>query len=84
MSNPVERDAEDRYERDNDNSPVTGSFTDDSYANETNPNLRDKVPVQRDTQEYEDPMQPPYSNSDQQLGKFSSSALSPPDEDMSN
>lgn len=84
MSNPVERDAEDRYERDNDKSPVTGSIADNSYANETNPNLRAKVPVQRDEQEFDDPMQPPYSNSDQQLGKFSSLALSPLDEDIGN
>jgi hypothetical protein len=70
MSNRAEREAEDSYERDNDASPVTESFADDTYANEPNPNLRDKVPVQRDTQEYEDPMQPPYSNTDEQLGKL--------------
>lgn len=69
MSNPAERVAEDNYEAENDPSPVTEDFTEDSYAHETNPNLRDKVPVQRDNESYEDPMQPPYSNSNQQLGK---------------
>lgn len=68
MSNPAERTAEDQYEENNDSSPVTGDFTDNSYANETNPNLRDQVPVQGDNAQIEDPMQPPYSNSDQQLG----------------
>ncbi|KAJ5676759.1 uncharacterized protein N7477_002392 [Penicillium maclennaniae] len=67
MSNRSERVAEDRYERDNDSSPVTGTFADDTYAQETDPSLRDKVPVQGDDQQIEDPMQPPYSNSDQQL-----------------
>lgn len=69
MSNRAERIAEDNYERDNDSSPVTGTFTDDSYAEDTNSNLRDQVPVHGDDQQFEDPMQPPYSNSDQQLGK---------------
>jgi hypothetical protein len=76
MSNRAEREAEDSYERDNDASPVTGSFEDDTYVHEPNPNLRDKVPVQRDTEDYEDPMQPPYSNSDEQLGKFQRCHLS--------
>ncbi|KAJ5175392.1 uncharacterized protein N7482_001269 [Penicillium canariense] len=75
MSNRAERDAEDRYERDNDASPVTRSFADDSYANETDPDLKDQVPVQRDTQEYDDPMQPPYSNSDEQLEKDENEAI---------
>lgn len=70
MSNPVEREAEDQYERDNDRSPVTQGFADDSYA-ETERDIREPVPIQRDTEGYEDPMQPPDSNSDQQLGKFS-------------
>lgn len=69
MSNPTERIAEDNYERENDASPVTGTITDRSYAEEPDPNLRDKVPIQPDDQSFEDPMQPPYSNSDQQLGK---------------
>lgn len=70
MSNPTEREAEDNYERENDPSPVTEDFTENSYAVEPQSNLRDQVPVQEDEQPYEDPMQPPYSNSDQQLGKF--------------
>lgn len=70
MSNPSERVAEDQYEEENDfSAPVSGDFADDSYTNETNANLRDQVPVQSQEQSYEDPMQPPYSNSDQQLGK---------------
>lgn len=69
MSNRVEREAEDAYEAENDASPVTGTVTDNSYVAETNPALRDTVPVQPDEQQVEDPMQPPYSNSDQQLGE---------------
>lgn len=69
MSNPTERAAEDNYERENDPSPVTEDFTENSYAGEPKSNLRDQVPVQEDEQSFEDPMQPPYSNSDQQLGK---------------
>lgn len=67
MSNRAERVAEDDKERKNDSSPVTGNFTDNSYAKETKSSLRDQIPVQRDSQRLEDPMQPPYSNSDQQL-----------------
>jgi hypothetical protein len=70
MSNRAERVAEDNYERKNDPSPVTGTFRDDSYAKETNPNLRGQVPIQGDNQQFDDPMQPPYSNTDQQLGKL--------------
>lgn len=69
MSNPTERAAEDNYERENDPSPVTEDFAENSYAGEPKSNLRDQVPVQEDEQSFEDPMQPPYSNSDQQLGK---------------
>ncbi|CAI7645264.1 unnamed protein product [Penicillium discolor] len=67
MSNPTERAAEDNYERQNDPSPVTEDFAENSYAGEPKSNLRDQVPVQEDEQSFEDPMQPPYSNSDQQL-----------------
>ena len=45
-------------------------FADDSYA-ETERDMPEPVPIQRDAEGYEDPMQPPDSNSDQQLGKFS-------------
>ncbi|KAJ6085858.1 hypothetical protein N7486_010139 [Penicillium sp. IBT 16267x] len=67
MSNPAERKAEDDYEANNDPSPVDGDFTDNSYAREPNPSLRNQVPVQKDDEGFEDPIQPPYSNSDQQL-----------------
>lgn len=70
MSNRVEREAEDNYERENDASPVPGRVVDNSYAHETAPELRNQVPVQPDDAPVEDPMQPPYSNSDQQLGVF--------------
>ncbi|KAJ5909846.1 hypothetical protein N7504_004489 [Penicillium tannophilum] len=75
MSNREERIAEDQYEENNDSSPVTGDFTDNSYANETNPSLRDQVPVQGDNAQIEDPMQPPYSNSDQQLEEDENEAI---------
>lgn len=68
MSNRVEREAEDAYERENDLSPVPGGEADNSYVGETNPNLSNIVPVQNDEADYDDPMQPPYSNSDEQLG----------------
>lgn len=68
MSNRAEREAEDLYERENDASPVPGGEADNSYVGETNPNLRNVVPVQNDEADIDDPMQPPYSNSDQQLG----------------
>ncbi|KAF3389434.1 hypothetical protein F1880_004142 [Penicillium rolfsii] len=67
MSNPAEREAEDLYERDNDPSPVTGTVTDNDYAREPNPDYQDTVPVQEDEQPVEDPVQPPYSNSNEQL-----------------
>ncbi|KAJ9492627.1 hypothetical protein VN97_g578 [Penicillium thymicola] len=67
MSNPTERAAEDNYERENDPAPVTEDFVENSYVREPKSNLRNQLPVQEDEQSYEDPMQPPYSNSDQQL-----------------
>ncbi|CAG7940600.1 unnamed protein product [Penicillium nalgiovense] len=75
MSNRAERVAEDNYERENDPSPVTGTFEDDSYAKETKPNLRGQVPVQGQKQQYDDPMQPPYSNTDQQLEEDEQEAI---------
>lgn len=75
MANRYEREAEDLYESKNDPSPVTGSFSDSSYAKETKSSLRGQVPVQGDNQRVDDPMQPPYSNSDQQLGKINILAL---------
>lgn len=68
MSNPEEREAEDRYEAENDPSPVPGTPPpDDSYVRDTNPNWTNRV--QPDDAPYDDPVQPPYSNSDEQLGK---------------
>ncbi|KAJ5982028.1 hypothetical protein N7451_012128 [Penicillium sp. IBT 35674x] len=75
MSNRAERIAEDDYERNNDASPVTGTITDDSYTKETRSSLKDQVPVQGDTKRFEDPVQPPYSNSDQQLEQDENEAI---------
>lgn len=71
MSNSVEREAEDNYEAENDPSPVSGRVIDDSYAySETQPELRNQVPIQRDEDDFEDPVQPPYANSNEQLRKY--------------
>ncbi|GFF44747.1 hypothetical protein IFM61606_01893 [Aspergillus udagawae] len=67
MSNRAEREAEDSYEAENDASPVSADVIDNSYTGETRPELRNQVPVQPDQAPYEDPMQPPYSNTDEQL-----------------
>ena len=67
MSTREEREGEDSYERDNDPSPVPGDVHDDSYIFD---GANNQVPVQSDQTPYDDPMQPPYSNSDQQLGMF--------------
>ncbi|KXG52187.1 uncharacterized protein PGRI_084710 [Penicillium griseofulvum] len=75
MSNPAERVAEDEYERQNDDSPVTGDFEDNSYVRETAPALQNQVPVQTDNESFEDPVQPPYSNSDQQLAEDEREAI---------
>ena len=70
MSNRSERQAEDYYEQRNDASPVSGDAVDNSYAQETRGELKNHIPVQSDQQGYDDPMQPPYSNTDNQLGMF--------------
>ncbi|GLB06896.1 hypothetical protein AtubIFM57258_002215 [Aspergillus tubingensis] len=75
MSNQYEREAEDRYEAENDPSPVSGTYRDNSYAHETRSGLRNQVPVTRDDDIYEDPMQPPYSNTDQQLAQDEDEAI---------
>ncbi|GAB1200578.1 hypothetical protein BDV32DRAFT_156030 [Aspergillus pseudonomiae] len=67
MSNPYEREAEDRYEAQNDSSPVSGTVRDNTYAHETRSELRSQIPVQKDEDVEEDPIQPPFSNSTQQL-----------------
>lgn len=69
MSNQAEREGEDNYEAENDASPVTSNFVDNSYARETNPYLKDKVPVQVDEMQLEEPMVPYEANTDEQLGK---------------
>jgi hypothetical protein len=69
MSNPTEREAEDRYEAENDPSPIPSTPIDNSYVGDTHRDLVDTVPVQRDEDDYDDPIQPPYSNSDDMLGK---------------
>lgn len=68
MSNRYEREAEDLYEAQNDASPVPGNVYDSSYVSDTRPELRDQLPVQADQEDYDDPFQPPYSNSNEQLG----------------
>ncbi|KAL6235469.1 hypothetical protein BDW75DRAFT_230315 [Aspergillus navahoensis] len=69
MSNRAERLAEDAYERENDfSAPVSGEYNDSSYAHETGTQGFSKgIPVQSDDADYDDPMQPPFSNSNQQL-----------------
>lgn len=78
MSNSSERQAEDQYEQENDASPVPGGVVDNSYTRETRGELKNQVPVQNDQQGYDDPMQPPYSNTDNQLGMFHA-LLEPPE-----
>ncbi|PWY85697.1 hypothetical protein BO94DRAFT_586259 [Aspergillus sclerotioniger CBS 115572] len=75
MSNRYERSAEDAYEAQNDPSPVSGTYRDNTYAHETQSSLRGQVPVAKDEDYYDDPMQPPYSNSDQQLARDEDEAL---------
>ncbi|KAL4781037.1 hypothetical protein BJX76DRAFT_336269 [Aspergillus varians] len=75
MSNRAEREAEDRFEDANDLSPVSSRFTDNTYAKETRSELKGRIPVQRDEAVYNDPVQPPYSNSDQQLAQDEDEAI---------
>ncbi|CAL5868025.1 uncharacterized protein PFLUO_LOCUS2248 [Penicillium psychrofluorescens] len=75
MSNRAEREAEDNYEAENDAAPVPDEIVDNTYLGETNPNLRDQVPVQADEDDYEDPMQPPYANTDEQLADDGNEAI---------
>ncbi|CAI7618932.1 hypothetical protein E8E15_001734 [Penicillium rubens] len=53
--------------------PVAGFI--DSYAKESRSGLKDQVPVQGDNKRFEDPIQPPYSNSDQQLEEDEQEAI---------
>ncbi|KAL2860314.1 hypothetical protein BJX68DRAFT_261271 [Aspergillus pseudodeflectus] len=75
MSNSYERAAEDQYEAANDASPVSGTFSDNTYAHETRSELKGHIPVQRDEAGIEDPMQPPFSNSDRQLAQDEDEAI---------
>ncbi|KAL4790021.1 hypothetical protein BDV19DRAFT_382646 [Aspergillus venezuelensis] len=75
MSNRAERTAEDAYERANDPSDFN-DIHDNSYAYQTgNQGFSMGIPVQRDEDDLEDPMQPPYSNSNQQLEQDENEAI---------
>jgi hypothetical protein len=66
------RAADDRYEAQNDDATeVTGDVKDNSYVRpgETT------IPVQKDTAPVEDPMRPPESDSDAQVGMLPSTYL---------
>ncbi|CRG87599.1 hypothetical protein PISL3812_04618 [Talaromyces islandicus] len=71
MSNRYEREAEDRYEAENDFSPVSGNVVDSSY----NTKKSERTPVQADSRPYDDPFKPPQSNSDQQLERDEHEAI---------
>lgn len=70
MATQTEREAEDRYEARYDRTGgdvPSGDFTDNSYvsAAEGKP-----IPVVPDEAPVDDPVQPPQSNSDKELGKL--------------
>lgn len=71
MTTRQEREAEDSYERDNDASPVPGDVHDDSYIFDNRGVMSNQVPVQADQDDYDNPMQAPYSNTNEQLGMLS-------------
>ena len=61
------RAADDKYEAQNDYKVApTGDLNDDSYVR---PGEK-TIPVQKDSAPIDDPIQPPTSNSDAQLGEF--------------
>lgn len=70
MTTRQEREAEDSYERDNDASPVPGDVHDDSYIFDKKGPESNRAPVEADQANYDDPMQPPYSNTNEQLGMY--------------
>ncbi|KAL9128259.1 MAG: hypothetical protein Q9217_003021 [Psora testacea] len=74
MSNQVySREAEDRYEAENDNkTDITGDINDSSYAH---PETKGHIPVQSDTAPVEDPIDVSISNTDEQLGLWSLAPL---------
>ena len=70
--NQNERRGDDDYEARNDAATdVTGSVNDDSYATSRN----ETIPVQKDSDAVEDPIQAPDSNSDAQLGESKKSSF---------
>ncbi|KAL5334542.1 hypothetical protein BJX70DRAFT_12671 [Aspergillus crustosus] len=76
MSNRTERTAEDAYEDENDRSPVASDYHDNDYAHETGgKGFSMGIPVQKDEAAYDDPMQPPFSNSNQQLERDEREAI---------
>ncbi|PYH94934.1 hypothetical protein BO71DRAFT_378456 [Aspergillus ellipticus CBS 707.79] len=75
MSDRYEREAEDIFEDQNESSPVSGAFRDSTYAHETKTGLRGQIPIQDDDDVFEDPMQPPFSNTDQQLAQDENEAI---------
>lgn len=64
MTTLIEREGDDSYEATNDEAPIPSSPVDDSYTT----SATEAMPVQRDESDFADPMQPPESNSDEQLG----------------
>ncbi|OJJ82981.1 uncharacterized protein ASPGLDRAFT_437485 [Aspergillus glaucus CBS 516.65] len=56
-------------------SNLAGNVYDSSYISDTRPELRDQLPVQADQADYDDPVQPPYSNSNQQLEEDENEAI---------
>ncbi|MCJ1439651.1 MAG: hypothetical protein MMC23_000131 [Stictis urceolatum] len=70
--NQNERRGDDDYEARNDAATdVTGSVNDDSYATSRN----ETIPVQKDSDAVEDPIQAPDSNSDAQLERDENDAI---------
>ncbi|KAL4805987.1 hypothetical protein BDV18DRAFT_160846 [Aspergillus unguis] len=77
MTTRREREAEDAYERENDYSGhVTSEWQGNSYAHEAGGRgFRGGIPVQADDAAFDDPMQPPFSNTDQQLAQDEDEAI---------
>ncbi|KAH8690214.1 hypothetical protein BGW36DRAFT_351353 [Talaromyces proteolyticus] len=72
MTTREEREGDDSYEDSNDVAPIPTTPVDDSYVTtETDARL----PVQKDGVDYDDPVQPPYSNSDEQLADDENEAI---------
>ncbi|KAL4917946.1 hypothetical protein BDW62DRAFT_201274 [Aspergillus aurantiobrunneus] len=75
MSNLAERAAEDAYEAENDYYPASDEDQ-NTYAYQSgNQGFTMRVPVQRDETNIEDPMQPPFSDTDQQLAQDEREAI---------